>query len=111
MHFRLLRALIVAVPLSLAACNDYGLENRPAILFSGRGGERVHVTPYPMSRPAADIWKSDACWRACEARCAAEFDNCAAGGAQACRSELDRCSRACVADCRLSGGPLLRGIE
>ncbi len=112
MQFHLVLALIAGALASLAACSDYRLENRPEIVFSGRGGDRGHVSPYPMSRPAADIWKSDACWRRCEARCAAEFDECAADhGAEACRTALDACSRACLADCRLSGGPLVRGFE
>ncbi|HWP27332.1 MAG TPA: hypothetical protein VNL39_13405 [Xanthobacteraceae bacterium] len=112
MQFHLVLALIVGVLTGLAGCSDYKLENRPEIMFYGRGGERVHVSPYPMSRPAADIWKSDACWRRCEVRCAAAFDHCAEGGdVEACRSELDGCSRSCVANCRRSGGPLVQGFE
>jgi hypothetical protein len=112
MQLHLVLALIAGILAGLGGCSDYKLENRPEIVFSGRGGDKTHLTPYPMSRPAADVWKSDACWRRCEARCAADFDTCVVGGGpEACRNDLDRCSRGCAANCRLSCGPLLGGID
>jgi hypothetical protein len=65
-----------------------------------------------MSSRSADIWKSDACWRACGANCAGQFNACGrANGAEACRSALDRCDRICIFECRSSGGPLLYSFE
>ena len=104
--------LIVGALMSLAACSDYRLENRPQVVFSGRGGDRVHVSPYPMSDRAAGVWKSDACWRSCGAKCTADYNDCGkVKGAEACRPALDRCDRICVADCRTGGGPLLYSYE
>jgi hypothetical protein len=96
----------------LAACSDYKLENRPQVIFSGRGGDRMHITPYPMSSRAAAIWQSDACSRSCGAKCAAAYNACGyAKGAEACRPALDRCDRLCVFDCRTEGGPFLYSFE
>ena len=103
---------IVGALFVLAGCSEYKLENRPQVVFAGRGGDKVHVTPYPMSERAAAIWKSDACWRSCGAKCTANFNECGkVKGAEACRPALDRCDRICVADCRIGGGPLLYSFE
>lgn len=112
MKFRVIPLLIIGTLLGLAACSDYKLENRPQVVFSGRGGDRVHVTPYPMSGRSAAIWKSDACWRSCGAKCTAQFNECGkAAGTEACRPALDRCDRMCVFDCRTEGGPFLYSFE
>jgi hypothetical protein len=104
--------LIAAALIGPAAADDYALANRPQIIFSGRGGDKMHVSPYPMSSRAAAIWTSDACWRACGANCAGQFNACGrSNGAEACRSALDRCDRICVYECRNSGGPLLYSFE
>jgi hypothetical protein len=104
--------LLLAASVAPALADDYTLDNRPQIVFSGRGGDRIHLSPYPMSSRAADIWKADACWRGCGAKCAAQFNACGrANGAEACRSGLDHCDRMCVFDCRLSRGPLLYSFE
>ena len=112
MKISLILLLIASALSGLAACSDYKLENRPQVIFSGRGGNKVHVTPYPMSERAATVWTADACWRGCGATCGAKFDACAkVNGYEACRSGLDRCDRICVYDCRASGGPLLYSFE
>ena len=112
MKIFLIPLLIAGAFAGLAACSDYTLQNRPQVIFSGRGGDKAHITPYPMSERAAAIWKSDACWRACGANCAGKFNACGrANGAEACRSALDRCDRICVYECRSSGGPLLYSFE
>jgi len=104
--------LIASAVLGLAACSEYKLENRPQVVFSGRGGERVHISPYPMSSRSAAIWNANACWKGCEAKCGTRFNACAdSNGAEACRSALDRCDRACVWECRGDGGPLLYSPE
>jgi hypothetical protein len=105
-------ALIAAALIGPAAAGDYILADRPQIVFSGRGGDKIHVSPYPISSRAAAIRTSDACWRACGANCAGQFKACGrANGAEACRSALDRCDRICVYECRSSGGPLLYSFE
>jgi hypothetical protein len=112
MKFFLILILIAGAFSGLASCSDYKLIHRPEVVFSGRGGDSAHISPYPMSSRAADIWKSDSCWRGCEASCAVEFNECAgSNGAEACRMRLDRCSRACVFQCRRSGGPLVYSFE
>jgi hypothetical protein len=105
-------ALIAAALIGPAAAGDDSLADRPQIVFSGRGGDRIHVSPYPMSSRAAAIWSSDACWRACGANCAGQFNACGrSNGAEACRSGLDRCDRICVYECRNAGGPVLYSFE
>jgi hypothetical protein len=116
MKLRPTRLLVVLLNLGvlvgLAACSDYKLENRPQVVFSGRGGDRVHVSPYPMSESSAAIWKSDACWRSCGAKCAAAFNECGkVKGAEVCRSKLDHCDDMCVFECRKGGGPFLYSFE
>jgi hypothetical protein len=104
--------LITGVLVGLAGCSDYTLENRPQVVFSGRGGDKAHITPYPMSVSSAAIWKSDACWRSCGATCGGQFNSCGrANGPEACRNALDRCDRMCVYKCRNGGGPLLYSFE
>ena len=104
--------LIVGTVLELAACADYRLENRPTVVFAGRGGDKGHISPYPMSTRSAAIWTADACWRRCSGQCGARFNTCARiSGAEACRTSLDRCDRACVFECRNGGGPLLYSFE
>jgi hypothetical protein len=105
-------ALIAWAVIGPAAAGDYTMDNRPAMIFSGRGGEKMHMSPFPMSSRAAAVWNSDACWRACGAKCGGQFNACGrANGAEACRSGLDRCDRICVWQCRSSGGPLLYSFE
>jgi hypothetical protein len=112
MKITLILLLIAGAFVGLAACSDYKLENRPTVVFSGRGGDKAHITPYPMSERAASIWKSDSCWRGCGANCAAQFNSCGrANGPEACRNALDRCDRICVYQCRNGGGPLLYSFE
>jgi len=112
MKISLVLLLIAGALLGLGACSDYTLENRPTVVFSGRGGDKAHITPYPMSTRAASVWVSDACWRGCAATCGAKFNSCGrANGAEACRTALDRCDRACVFQCRNGGGPLLYSFE
>jgi len=104
--------LIAGILMGLAACSDYKLENRPQVVFSGRGGDKSYISPYPMSTRAASILTADACWRRCAANCAWRFNACGrSNGAEACRSDLDRCDRLCVYECRTSGGPLLYSPE
>ena len=112
MKFTLVSLLIAGALIGLTACADYRLENRPNVVFSGRGGDKSHVSPYPMSSRAAAVWTADACWRRCSARCGSRFNACAkSSGPEACRSGLDRCDRACVFECRNAGGPLLYSFE
>jgi hypothetical protein len=107
----LIAGALLAV-LGFTACGDYRLENRPNVVFSGRGGDKSHINPYPMSSRAAAVWTADACWRRCTAQCGGRFNACAKGsGAEACRSGLDRCDRTCVFECRNAGGPLLYSFE
>jgi hypothetical protein len=112
MKITLILLLIAGAFTGLTACSDYTLENRPTVIFPGRGGEKHHISPYPMSERSAAIWKSDACWRGCAPKCGAQFTTCAkTNGAEACRTALDRCDRICVYECRSSGGPLLYSFE
>ena len=112
MKILLTLGLIAAALIGPAAAGEYTMADRPQIVFSGRGGDRIHVSPYPMSSRAAAVWSSDACWRACGANCAGQFNACGrASGAEACRSALDRCDRICVYECRSSGGPVLYSFE
>jgi hypothetical protein len=104
--------LLAATLIGPAKADDYSLGNRPQIIFSGRGGDKLHISPYPMSSRAAAIWTSDVCWRGCGANCAAQFNSCGrANGPEACRNALDRCDRICVFQCRNGGGPLLYSFE
>jgi hypothetical protein len=108
----LLLGLLVTSLVTPAAAGDYSLDNRPQIVFSGRGGDKLHTSPYPMSSRAADIWTADTCWRSCGAGCAGQFNTCGrSNGAEACRASLDRCDRICVWKCRNGGGPLLYSFE
>jgi hypothetical protein len=112
MKFSLILMLIAGALLGLASCAEYQLENRPQIVYSGRGGEKVHISPYPMSGRSAEVWKSDSCWRGCEASCTVQFNRCARGsGAEACRPALDHCDRQCLFQCRRSAGPLIHSFE
>ena len=112
MKIHLILLLIVGTLSGLAACSDYKLENRPTIVFSGRGGDKAHITRYPMSERASAIWISDVCRRGCAANCAGQFNSCGrVNGAEACRTALDRCDRRCVFQCRNGGGPLLYSFE
>ena len=96
----------------LAGCSDYKLENRPTMIFAGRGGDKHHISPYPMSERSAAMWKTGACWRECSSKCAVEFNACGREqGVEACRPNLDRCDRICVHECRNDGGPLLYSFE
>lgn len=103
--------LIFAAGLALpAAAGDYTLGNRPQVVFPSTTGNSVHVSPYPMSRRAAEVWSSDACWRACTSHGAWRLESCmtSAGLDQnACRAALDADDRACLRSCRTNAGPLL----
>jgi len=112
------RKLLAAVLLAIAGCgpaqadpfglitfNSYRLENRPDIVFPGN---RVHVSPYPMSKRSASVWLSDACWRGCTAETTFRFEICSAErGFEACRYPLDADNRACLRACRTRGGPMV----
>lgn len=108
---------IAAVSLALtaglilpAAAGDYTLGNRPQVVFPSTNGSAVHVSPFPMSRRAAEVWGSDACWRACTSHGAWRLDACmnSAGLDQnACRAALDADDRACLRSCRTNAGPIL----
>ncbi|MEW6449379.1 hypothetical protein [Leptospira sp. severe_002] len=102
-------ALIAGLSLP-AAAGDYTLGNRPQVVFPSTSGAVVHVSPFPMSRRSADVWGSDACWRACTSHGAWRLDACmnSAGLDQnACRAALDADDRACLRSCRTNAGPLL----
>jgi hypothetical protein len=89
-----------------AVAGDYTMENRPELVF--KGGV-VHQTPYPQGARAASVWKSDACWRGCNASCTWNMETCIrSSDADTCRPQLDACGRSCQRDCRgISAGPLL----
>jgi hypothetical protein len=112
MKFHLILLLIAGALTGLAGCAEYTAENRPPIAYAGRGGDKLHITPYPMSVRTANIWKSDACWRDCSANCTAKFNACGrTDDGETCRNTLDRCDRLCVFQCRKSGGPVLYNFE
>ena len=101
--------VLIAGLLAPAAAGDYSLENRPEVSF--KGGP-VHVSPYPMSKRAAAVWASDACWRDCTSACNWKMEYCVrASDADACRPYLDGCDRACQRSCRSRGGPLLGFVD
>jgi hypothetical protein len=106
--------LLMAGLIGSATANDYSLANRPELVFPGPKGGTVRVSPYPMSKRAASVWISDACWRDCEGQCAWSNEACLLGlrlGNEVCRPKLDACSRACQRTCRARGGPLLGFID
>ena len=71
--------LLMAGLIGPATANDYSLANRPELVFPGPKGGTVHVSPYPMSKRAASVWISDACWRDCEGQCAWSNEACLLG--------------------------------
>lgn len=94
-----------ADPIGLISFNSYRMENRPDVVFPGN---RVHVSPYPMSKRAASVWTSDACWRTCTAETSFRYELCSGrNGLEACRYPLDADNRACLRACRTRGGPML----
>jgi hypothetical protein len=106
----LLAAATLAAAVLPASAGDYSLAHRPPLVFPGG---RVHTSPFPMSKRTADIWLSDACWHDCTSHGAWKLESCLGGrgpshpGQDACRAQLDARDRACLRQCRLSGGPLL----
>ncbi len=97
--------LLLIVGLAPAAAGEYAFRNRHPVVFPGG---HVHVSPFPMSKRAADIWASDACWRGCSSRGGWTFEAClATASTEQCRARLDNDDRACLRQCRVSGGPLL----
>jgi hypothetical protein len=107
-----MRALIAALLLIAGAltamAGEYSLANRVPIVFPGPHGGIVHLSPFPMSKRAASVWHSDACWRDCSAQGGWRMDACLAVENQdSCRAKLDAQDRACLRQCRLAGGPLL----
>ncbi len=104
-------ALLLMLPLSgagtpaLAGGPDYALAHRPDVVFPGG---RVHRSPYPVSRRAAAVWHSDACFMDCAGQAAWRYEACLSShGAEACRDRLDADDRICLQACRTRGGPLL----
>jgi hypothetical protein len=89
--------------------NEYKLKNRPDVIFlPGPRGGSVHVSPFPMSKRAASIWKSDACFRDCTGQCTFGYTDCIRSvGEDRCRPQMDTCARTCQAECRRRGGPVL----
>src|SRR5690349_2701287 len=97
--------LLLIVGLVPATAGEYAFRNRHPIVFSGG---RAHISPFPMGKRAADIWASDACWRGCSSRGGWRLDTClSVMNAEQCRARLDADDRACLRQCRVSGGPLL----
>src|SRR5262245_29397664 len=101
-------ALLVAGLVAPAAAHDYSYANRPQVIFPAPRGGSVHVSPFPMSKRALAVWKSDACWRDCTSDAAWRFERCFGPfGPEVCRAGMDADDRACLRACRLRGGPYL----
>ena len=99
-------AILLALLGQASASSEYSLANRPVVAFPGSGGK--HISPYPMSKRAAAVWTSDACWRDCTGQSAWRFESCLRDfGPEACRDRLDADDRICLRFCRTKGGPLL----
>ena len=91
-----------------AVAGDYSLENRHEVVFPGKNGGILHVSPFPMSKRSASVWASDLCWRDCHSSCAWKLEACVSTtDADLCRPQLDACDRSCQRSCRTRGGPLL----
>jgi hypothetical protein len=74
--------------------------------------ERPLSGQFPQSSAALAIRAEHSCWRGCQAYCGRGFQACLRQeGLDACVPLNDRCDRACVAHCRLSGGPLITLID
>ena len=85
---------------------EYSLDHRPDIIFPGPNGGKPRISPFPMGKRAASVWKSDACWRDCTSQCSWAFVACMRDtGEEECRPLNDRCARDCQAHCRTRGGP------
>ena len=111
---RMLAALLVLIAglVAPAAAGGYKYENRPEVVFPAPKGGIAHISPYPMSKRAASIWVSDACWRDCSRDCTWKMEYCVRGSdPDACRVHLDACDRSCQRSCRTRGGPLLDFID
>jgi hypothetical protein len=94
-----------ADPFGLITFNSYKMENRPDVVFPGN---RVHTSPYPMSKRSASIWVSDFCWKDCTGQSGWKFQACAhVDNPEACRFQLDADNRTCLRACRTRGGPML----
>ena len=79
------------------------------IVFPGPHGGIAHVSPFPAGKQAAAVWASDACWRDCSSDGAWRLANClTTTSLDRCRPQLDAGDRACLRQCRVSGGPLLK---
>lgn len=110
MRFAAVASILAASFALPAVAGDYTHASRPQVVFSSPSGAAVHVSPYPMSRRSAEVWGSDACWRACTSHGAWRLDACmnSAGLDQnACRAALDSDDRACLRTCRTNAGPIL----
>ncbi len=91
-----------------AAAGEYSYENRPTVVYPTPNGGNAHISPFPMSKRAAAVWASDACWSDCTGRCAWRMEACVAtANADQCRPRLQACDLACQKQCRTRGGPLL----
>ena len=100
--------LLLALLAAPAQAGDYSYANRPQVVFPSPRGDRVHVSPFPMSSRAAAVWASDTCWRDCTNAAAWRFARCIADhAADACRTAMDADDRACLRACRSRGGPYL----
>src|SRR4051812_44959137 len=101
----LLSALLFVFGSLTATAGEYSLANRVPVVFPGPHGGIAHVSPFPMSKRVASVWASDACWRDCSAQGGWRMDTCLAVDNQdRCRAKLDAEDRACLRQCRLSGG-------
>ena len=99
-------------PVAPAAAGDYTMANRPEVIFPGRNGGIVHISPYPAGKRAASVWASDVCWRDCRTSCTWRMESCVGTmSADACRPQLDACDRACQRSCRTRGGPWLGFLD
>jgi hypothetical protein len=104
-----LAAIVLLIVGSLtAAAGEYSYANRHPIVFPGPHGGIVHISPFPAGKQAASVWASDACWRDCSSDGAWRLANClTTTSLDRCRPQLDAGDRACLRQCRVSGGPLL----
>jgi hypothetical protein len=96
--------LVLATVLTLAA-SSLAAADLPA---AGAPVAQRQSGHFPQSAAALAIRAEQPCWRGCQAYCGRGFQSCLRQeGLDACVPLNDRCDRACVAHCRLSGGPLI----
>jgi hypothetical protein len=100
----ILLALAAGMP---AAAADAARRPRPAV--------QALAEPLALrgiSRLAAAVRASDACWQHCQDRCRAAFRSCLARGPLApCVAGTNACDLRCLRSCRLEGGPLVHWID